>query len=207
MRPTIKRVQKMINNRKTGVAIAVTLVAVVGIASAASAAAKDRADAHGAARRQIAAVQSGSRPLTIGRPTVGPIVRRGNTIIAPGGFSAHGYGYGLPGSDVARRADQNADVRARTDGVFGYGIDGLGGTQTFGDAGETGYTNPYWGNSFNQYTGYNGVPTALAFGPAFASRYIADHEPELDDASQASWPSPRDLGYAGGTRHDVDDDE
>ena len=193
----------MMTNRSKGFTVAGAVVAIVATAPVAGATVKDRADA----RRHVASAQSGYRPLTIGRPQVGPIVRRGNAIIAPGGFSAHGYGYGLPGSDIARRAAQNADVRARTSGVFGYGLDGLGGTEIFGDAGETGYSNPYWGNAFNQYTGYNGVPTALAFGPAFASRYIADHEPDLDDAQDASWPSPRDLGYAAGSRRDVDDDE
>ena len=195
----------MMKNGTAAIALAGALAGVIAWASTAGAAVRDRVEARGAAHRHLAAVEAGDRPLTIGRPRVGPIIRRGNTIIAPGGFSAHGYGYGLPGSDVARRALQNADVRARTDGVFGYGLDGLGGTEVFGDAGESGYNNPYWGNAFSQYTGYNGVPTALAFGPAFANRYIADHEPELDGAQEAPWPSPGDLGYATGARHDDDE--
>lgn len=127
------------------------------------------------------------RPLTIGRPAgivtrgahAGLIVRR-NEIYAPGGFSAHGYGYGRPNSEAAVREAQNADVRYRTGGVYGYGLDGVGGIG-FGDGLETGYNNPYYGNSFSRYIGYNGVPTDIAFGPAFANRYIADHEPEFAD--------------------------
>lgn len=138
---------------------------------------------------------AGDRPLTIGgRHRYGPIIYKKDEIIAPGGFSAHGYGYGDPGSEGARRAYQNADVRARTNGVYGYGLDGLGGTHLFGDRGESGYDNPSWGNAFNTYTGFNGTPTALAFGPAYAGRYIADHEPEFDN-HDSDWPSPQDLGY------------
>lgn len=183
--------------------LAIAVLATSAVMTAANA--RDRHDAY-VTRRHVAVAQFPDRPLTIGRSGLGPIIRRGNSIIAPGGFSAHGYGYGLPGSDAARRAVQNADVRARTNGVYGYGPDGLGGGEIFGDAGETGYSNSSWGNSFNQYTGYNGVPTALAFGPAFANRYIADHEPEFDDAPDASWPSPGDLGYAGGASRDTDND-
>ena len=135
------------------------------------------------------------RPLTVGgRHGYGPIIYKPNEIDAPGGFSAHGYGYGDPGSEEARRAYENADVRARTNGVYGYGLDGLGGTQLFGDRGESGYNNPYWGNAFNSYTRFNGTPTALAIGPAYAGRYIADHEPEFD-THENDFPSPRELGY------------
>lgn len=152
------------------------------------------------ARHHIAKADAASyRPLTVGgHRRYGAIYQQGNTIIAPGGFSAHGYGYGVPGSEQENRAMRNADVRNRTDGVYGYGFDGLGGTQLFGDRGESGYNNPNWGNAFNSYVGYNGVPTALAFGPGYASRYITDHEPDDDDDAKpdVSWPSPGDLGFA-----------
>ena len=87
--------------------------------------------------------------------------------------------------------------------MYGYGLDGLGGTELFGDRGESGYNNPTWGNAFNTYTGYNGVPSALAFGPGYANRYIADHEPEFDTKEDA-WPSPRDLGYRNAAGDDGD---
>ncbi len=154
----------------------------------------------------------GDRPLTIGgHRRYGPIYRRGNEIIAPGGFSAHGYGFGDPGSEEARRAFRNADIRERTNGLYGSGFDGLGGTELFGDRGESGYNNPNWGNAFNSYVGYNGVPTALAFGPGYASRYITDHEPE-DDDRDTPWPSPADLGFSPAPglvapASQVDDDE
>lgn len=152
-----------------------------------------RAQTQHHARRDGAAAD-GYRPLDVGgRHHYGPIIYRKNEIIAPGGFSAHGYGPG-PDSEEARRADRNADVRARTGGVYGYGLDGLGGTQVFGDREESGYNNPNWGNAFSSYVGYNGTPTALAFGPGFANRYITDHEPGVDDEEDAV-PSPQELGY------------
>lgn len=145
---------------------------------------------------------AGYRPLTIGRnavtvtrgPHAGLIVSR-NEVYAPGGFSAHGYGYGRLSREAALRAAQNADVRYRTEGVYGYGLDGIGGIG-FGDGLESGYNNPSYGNSFNRYIGYNGVPTDLAFGPAFGNRYIADHEPEFadDPDRQPLIPSSDDIG-------------
>jgi hypothetical protein len=164
-----------------------------------------QAQAQGTHHRQHVASADGYRPLTIvPHRGVGPIIYKKDEVIAPGGFSAHGYGFGDPGSEAARRAFRNADVRERTDGVFGYGLDGLGGTQVFGDHGETGYNNPSWGNAFSTNVGYNGVPTALAFGPAYANRYIADHEPEFDN-HEDDWPSPPELGYQPAGANDDDD--
>lgn len=140
---------------------------------------------HASAHARFAGADPTYRPLTIGRhpgamvrngPHAGLIVGR-NEVYAPGGFSAHGYGP-RPLTEAELRAAQNADVRYRTGGVYGYGLDGLGGIG-FGDGLESGYNNPSYGNSFNRYVGYNGVPTDLAFGPAFGNRYIADHEPEF----------------------------
>lgn len=149
-----------------------------------------------AAHARIASADRGynrDRPLTIGRHagitarrSHGGIIVRRNEIYAPGGFSAHGYGYG--------RQAQNADVRYRTSGVYGYGLDGVGGIG-FGDGLVTGYNNPYYGNSFSRYIGYNGVPTDIAFGPAFGNRYIADHEPEFaDDPDRQPLFSPEEFG-------------
>ncbi len=180
-------------NRRTRATLALVL-ATVPLTPAAQA----QAQRH---LRREAPAPDGYRPLDIGgRRRYGPIIYRKDEIIAPGGFSAHGYGPGRPGSDEARRAYQDADVRARTDGVYGYGFDGLGGTQLFGDRGESGYNNPTWGNAFSSSVGYNGVPTALAFGPGFANRSIADHEPDLDRDQPP--PSPEDLGYRGDTGRD-----
>ena len=156
---------------------------------------------HRVHHRSIAAASERDRPLTIGGHPRG-IYRRGNEIVAPGGFSAHGYGYPVATADELR-ALRNADVRRRTAGVYGYGVDGLGGSG-FEDNGETGYSNPYYGNGFNRYVGYNGVPTTLAFGPAFANRYITDHEPGDDE--EADVPSPARLGYARSLRGVATDD-
>ena len=189
-----------------------TLAALCLLAALPASSPSARAEARRHFRHDVSLTDT-YRPLTIGRPRrrAGPrrggdhggIIYRQDEIIAPGGFSAHGYGPGDLGSEANRRAYRNADVRARTDGVYGYGLDGLGGTELFGDRGESGYNNPTWGNAFNTYTGYNGVPSALAFGPGYANRYIADHEPEFDTKEDA-WPSPRDLGYRNAAGDDGD---
>ena len=136
------------------------------------------------------------RPLTITRHT-GPrghgIEYRdsGNEVIAWGGFSANGYGYPRLGAEAARREARNESVRARTDGIYGYGVDGLGGT--FSDDLHEGYNNPFYGNAYSSNVGYGGVPTSLAFGPGFASRHITDSEDDDDD--DVPGPTPRELGY------------
>ena len=174
---------------------------LVGAAITSGAQAQDRPLRKGGHAR-VASADRDYRPLTIGRHAgivtrgrhAGLIVRR-NEVYAPGGFGAHGYGYGRPNSEAAVRAAQNADVRYRTGGLYAYGLDGEGGIG-FGDGLETGYNNPYYGNSFNRYVGYNGVPTDIAFGPAFGNRYIADHEPEFasDPDRQPLFSSPEDFG-------------
>lgn len=133
---------------------------------------------------------AGGRPLTIGGRRGRGLVRRGDDIIAPGGFSAHGYGYPVATADDRREA-ANARIRASASGPYGSGFDGLGGTDVDG---EVGSSNPFWGNGFSSYVGYNGVPTDLAFGPGFANRHLADHDP-ADDDDDASGPEPGDLGY------------
>lgn len=138
------------------------------------------------------------RPLTITRRT-GPVrgtgieVRdHGNEVIAWGGFGANGYGYGRAGGEASRRAARNESVRARTAGLYGYGFNGLGGTG-FDEDRVSGFDNPTYGNAYNSYVGYNGVPTAFAFGPAFASRHITDND--NDDDGDLPGPTPGELGY------------
>ena len=151
------------------------------------------------------------RPLTVTRragsqPRSGvQVLDGGNRIVAWGGFGANGYGYGPPNSEVARRAARNASVRYRTDGVYGYGYDGLGGTFSDADGRGTGYNNPNYGNAFNGYTGYNGVPTALAFGPGFASRHITDSDDADND--DESGPAPVELGSGALAGLGIDSDE
>jgi hypothetical protein len=121
----------------------------------------------------------------------------GREVVAWGGFSANGYGPRAMGSEAARREARNESVRLRTDGVYGYGFDGLGGTFDNGELSNApgfGYNNPNYGNAYNGYTGYGGVPTALAFGPAFANRHITDSED--DDDVDVPGPTPGELGYA-----------
>ena len=139
------------------------------------------------------------RPLTIkrhpgGQAKTGIEVRNnGNEVIAWGGFSGNGYGYGRLGAAAARREASNEAVRLRTGGVYGYGFDGLGGTGTDDDLRSGGYNNPSYGNAYNSYVGYNGVPTALAFGPGFANRHITDS----DDADlDLPGPTPGEIGYS-----------
>lgn len=138
------------------------------------------------------------RPLTITRHTgqtrgTGIEVRdHGNEVIAWGGFGANGYGYGRAGGEASRRAARNESVRARTAGLYGYGFDGLGGTGLDEDR-ISGFDNPTYGNAYNSYVGYNGVPTAFAFGPAFANRHITDNED--DDQGDLSGPTPGEIGY------------
>ena len=124
----------------------------------------------------------------------------GNEVVAWGGFSANGYGLGNHvGTEAARREARNEAVRLRTDGIYGYGFDGLGGTFDNGDLsnapGGFGYNNPNYGNAYNGYTGFGGVPTALAFGPAFANRHITDSD-DLSNDSDIPGPMPREMGYA-----------
>lgn len=138
------------------------------------------------------------RPLTITRHTgvsrgSGIEYRdQGREIIAWGGFSANGYGQPRLGAEAARREARNEAVRARTDGIYGYGTDGLGGTG-FDEDLRSGYNNPAYGNAYNTYVGYGGVPTHLAFGPGFASRHITDN----DDDDDIPGPTPGELGYTG----------
>ncbi len=159
-------------------------IAALGLSVAALRATLPSADAQDLTRRANRKVASTAgpdgRPLTIGGrrgPSAGGIVVRdgGNEIYAPGGFSAHGYGWGPPGSDQAQRAARNASVTYRSANSY-LGLNGIG-AYGFGDRGESGYNNPYYGNSYNRYVGYNGTPADLAFGPAFANRHItADDE-------------------------------
>lgn len=148
------------------------------------------------AKERAATVSAaGDRPLTIRGKRRHGIYRDGNTVVAVGGFSANGYGYPAA-SPAQRREADNARIRANATGLYGYGVDGLG--STFLDNREEGYNNPFWGNASNTYVGYNGVPTALAFGPGFANRYAAEHDPEDDDVPG---PTPGELGF----RIDADD--
>lgn len=115
----------------------------------------------------------------------------GTRVVAWGGFSANGYGWGPPNSERARRAASNASVRYRTAGVYGYGVDGLGGTFADDDGRiGRGYNNPHYGNAYNAYIG---VPTALEFGPGFASRHITDSDDA--DNEDATGPEPEELGF------------
>ena len=140
------------------------------------------------------------RPLTITRhagPARGTGIEvrdHGNEIVAWGGFSGNGYGYGRMGSAAARREARNEAVRLKTDGLYGYGFDGLGGTG-FDEDLRSGYDNPTYGNAYNSYVGYNGVPTTLAFGPGFASRHITDSD---DEDLDVPGPTPGELGYVAG---------
>ena len=130
------------------------------------------------------------RSLTIGGHRHGGVYRQGASVVARGGFSANGYGDPVATPQERREAD-NARLRARSSGLYGYGVDGLG--STFLDNRETGYDNPFYGNAYTTYVGYNGLPTALAFGPGFANRYAAEHDPADDD--EPAGPSPSDLGF------------
>ncbi len=138
------------------------------------------------------------RPLTITRHFASPrhtgieMRDHGNEIVAWGGFSANGFGPRPMGAAAARRAAINDSVRARTAGVYGYGFDGLGGTG-FDEDRVSGFDNPNYGNGYNTYVGYNGVPTAFAFGPGFANRHITDSD---DDDTDIPGPTPGELGYA-----------
>lgn len=146
------------------------------------------------------------RPLTITKhavPRTGVEVRDGgNEIVAWGGFGANGYGYGRLGPAEARRAARNEAVRLRTAGIYGYGFDGVGGTGFNEDLRGGGYNNPTYGGAYNSYVGYNGVPTALAFGPSFANRHITDSD---DDDLDIPGPTPGELGYASPVSVDTDD--
>ena len=90
--------------------------------------------------RHLAAakVDANGRPLTIGgRRAAGPgaivVSDNGNEIYAPGGFSAHGYGWGAPGSEQAERAARNASVTSRS-ANGDLGLNGIG-AYGFGDRG------------------------------------------------------------------------
>jgi hypothetical protein len=163
-------------------ALAGAFIAVVGLSAGASAEPRHH-------RRHGAGTVAG-HPLTIGGRPRG-IYRAGNTIVAPGGFGAYGYGYPVATPEERRQAENDA-IRARSGGLYGYGVDGIGGLGYDAD-GETGYDNPYYGNAFNRYVGYDGVPSQLSFGPAYANRHIAGHDP-LDDQIGPG-PSPAELGY------------
>ena len=174
----------MTRSFKTTAALAITLV----LAGAGGSIAQTQSAYH---RRHAAVVaDAGDRPLTIGRAHHGHglIYRGNNEIYAPGGFEAQGYGR-MYTSPEARHEAQMADLRSRTNGLYGYGFDGVGGNG-IGDDSEIGYDNSNYGAPFSVYEGYNGVPTNLAFGPGFANRRIADQEPEDRPA-----PSPARLGY------------
>lgn len=54
------------------------------------------------------------------------IYRRGEEIVAPGGFAAHGYGYPLASAEERRDLREEDFRLGRTE--FGFGFDGLGGT-------------------------------------------------------------------------------
>ena len=152
-----------------------------------------------AATPVLAQTRHHERPLTITRHT-GAAARGtgieyrdgGREIIAWGGFSANGYGNNRMGREASRREARNESVRLRTEGVYGYGFDGLGGT--FGDDLDSGYNNPNYGNAYSSYVGYNGVPTNLAFGPGFASRHITDSD-DFDTDADLPGPTPGELGY------------
>lgn len=155
-------------------------------------------------------VRPKDRPLTITRHTgavrgTGVEVRdHGNEVIAWGGFGANGYGYGGAGSEAARRAARNESVRARTAGLYGYGFDGLGGTGLDEDR-ISGFDNPTYGNGYNSYVGYNGVPTAFAFGPAFANRHITDNDDDDDGDLPGSTPGVAGHGLSSLAFGDIDD--
>lgn len=162
-------------------------VVTAGLGSAGALAAPAK---HHAPRMTV--VDAGNdRPLSINGRRGRGLYRSGNDIVAPGGFGAHGYGYPAATPEERREAS-NAHLRETASGPYGYGADGLGGTG-FGDDREIGGGNPFWGNGFNRYVGYNGVPTDLAFGPGFANRHLAEHDPEEDDTPG---PTPGALGYA-----------
>lgn len=149
----------------------------------------------GAATTVEARERTRDRPLTITkRATPGSgvqVLDGGNRIIAWGGFSANGYGWGPPNSPAARRAARNASVRYRTAGVYGYGFDGLGGSFDGDDLRSGGYNNPNYGNAYNAYIG---TPTALEFGPGFASRHITDSD-DADNENDTG-PTPAQIGYS-----------
>ena len=52
--------------------------------------------------------------------------------------------------------------------------------------------SPFYGNSYNRYVGYTGVPAAEAFGPAFANRHITADEGGYDGRDEVS-PVDRNL--------------
>ena len=122
------------------------------------------------------------RALTIGGHR--GVYRDGDRIVAPGGFSAQGYGYPVASPEDVRQA---RDAALRADGL------GFGGPDVAVGL-EPGFGNPYYGNGFNRYVGYGGVPSDLAFGPAFANRHRSGLDPLYD--GPIAGPSPGDLGYA-----------
>lgn len=157
-------------------------IAAVSIALAAPATASGAERWHH--RTHAAGRAAAGHPLTIGGRPRG-LYRVGNAIVAPGGFGAHGFGY-PEATPEERREALNASIRARSSGLYAY----------YGAGGVGGYANPYYGNSFNRYTGYNGLPGQLAFGPGFANRHITGHDPFEDE--DPGPPSPADLGYRPG---------
>ncbi|WP_131117528.1 hypothetical protein [Lichenihabitans psoromatis] len=185
---------------KWGIALAV----LVGVADVGLSAAQAQDTTHHSARHRrtatITDVSDGDRPLTInprrrhsfgnlGQANNGPVVQVGpNEIYAPGGFKLPGRPLNFQERQEVRKEARNQFIRRATSGIYGYGIDGLGGFGFDNDS-EVGYDNPNYGGSFNTYTGYNGVPSNLAFGPSYAFRYVTDHDPEDDDTERGHPPA------------------
>ncbi len=182
--------------------------ALVG-ASFAQAQAQDLPRRTAAAARPATHLAGGAvayRPLTIGKGrwtvTTGlhaGILMRHGEIYAPGGFSAHHYGQRFASYAAARKAARNDELRDSAD-VYLEGYPGLSG---LGVGRDSGYENPSYGNAFNRYTGYNGVPSELAFGPTYGFRHAIAHDP-LDDDDEAP-PSPTQLGYGPAAASDADE--
>ncbi len=156
----------------------------------------------GAQRRHVAQRDgAGDRPLTIGgrrrQASNGGIIQVSPTeIYAPGGFKLPGQPLNFRERREVRKDIRNAQIRQASTGLYGYGVDGLGGVG-FEVGRDEGYNNPNYGGAYNRYVGYNGVPTTLAFGPAFANRYLADHDPEDDDDEHGHPPAPAGLADPG----------
>jgi hypothetical protein len=179
------------STRMFGFAAALALAATGFTAIAAQA--QDQTYRHRAVHRSVA--YGTDRPLTIG-PRRGPpaIIRISpNEVYAPGGFSAHSWHPNFAQRQEMRKEARNQFIREATSGIYGYGLDGLGGTGF--DTLRGGYDNPNYGNAYNRYVGYNGLPTDLSFGPSFAFRHLTGPDPE-DDEDAETGPSPADLGFS-----------
>jgi hypothetical protein len=179
---------------------AVALADLAGWTSTAQAQEQARHGRAASQHRKVAQsdAYAGDRPLTInprrrhyfgplGQGNNGPVVQIGpNEIYAPGGFKLPGRPLTFAERQEFRKEARNAFIREATSGIYGYGLDGLGGTG-FSTL-NSGYNNPSYGNSFNRYIGYNGVPSNFAFGPSYAFRYVTDHDPEDDDDERGHPP-------------------